>query len=331
MSAGTDVIRQRHLEANGIRIRVSEAGEGPLVLLLHGFPELGHSYRHQLVALAEAGYHAVAPDQRGYGGTDAPSDPLAYTQLHLAGDAVGIVQALGADEVVVVGHDWGSPLAANIALFRPDLVRGLVLLSVPYTPRGQTDVLSGLEALLGPNNYQSYFQTDAAQRELEADPRRTMLATLVGMSGDRPDTVETLSSAEQGWLPMMGEPPEQLPAWLTPEDLDHYAREFARTGFLGGLNWYRVSRTNWELLAPWHHAHLQPPTLFVGGDRDPVLAWPAMREWATDGMRAVVPRLIRSELLDGCGHWIQQERSAEVNELLLEFLAGLERDGDGPA
>ena len=307
----------RFVETNGIRMHLTEAGTGPLVVLLHGFPELGHSYRHQLEALAAAGYHAVAPDQRGYGRTDAPTDPLQYTQFHLAGDVVGLIQEIGATQAVVVGHDWGSPLAANLALFRPDVVRGLVMLSVPYAPRGSTDILTGLEQGLGPHNYQSYFQTDAAQAELEADVRHTMRATLIGLSGD--SSGQGLATAEQGWLAMMGDLPEQLPPWLDVDDLDFYTEQFERSGFLGGLNWYRVSRTNWELLAPWHHAPVLPPALFVGGDRDPVLAWPGMRDYV-GRMQALVPNLTRAEVLEGCGHWTQQERPEQVNELLLEFL-----------
>ena len=315
----------RHVDVNGIRMRILEAGEGPLVVLLHGFPDLGYSYRHQITALAKAGYHAVAADLRGYGGTDVPTDPFAYVQPRLVGDVVALIQTLTAEQAVVVGHDWGSPVAANTALFRPDLVRGVALLSSPYIPRGKADQLSSLEALLGPDNYQNYFQTDAAQQELEADPRNTMLATLVGISGDR-DGASDLSAAQQGWLPMMGELPAALPDWLTEGDLDVYTEAFTHTGFLGALNWYRVSRTNWELLAPWHHARLQQPTLFVGGDRDPILGWPAMAEWATEGMQAMVPHLTRSVILGGAGHWIQQERPEEINQLLLEFLAGLERE-----
>ena len=322
MSIDTTEITQRTLEVGGIHMRILEAGSGPLVLLLHGFPELGYSYRHQLTALAAAGYHAVAPDQRGYGGTDAPTDPGQYTQLHLAGDAIRLAQELGAEEFVVVGHDWGSPVAAHVGLFRPDIVRGVVLLSVPYQPRGNTDTLSALEGALGPDNYQSYFQTDAAQRELEADPRRTMLASLIGISGDSAPDEEKMQTAEQGWFAMMGPVPDELPSWLTEEDLDHYAQEFGRTGFLGGLNWYRIQRTNWELLAPWHRAPLLPPSLFVGGTLDPVLRWPGARK-RVERLSSVMPNLVRAEMLEGCGHWTQQERRDTVNEMLLEFIDGL--------
>lgn len=313
-------ISQRTVETNGIRMRIEEAGEGPLVLMLHGFPELGYSYRHQLTALAEAGYHAVAPDQRGYGGTDAPTDVAAYTQLHLAGDAVQLIQALGAEEAVVVGHDWGSPVAAHVGLFRPDLVRGVVLLSVPYTPRGSIDVLTAMEQALGPHNYQSYFQTDEAERELDADPHASMRAILLGLSSASHDGPG--SSSRNGFLPSMGDLPAELPAWLTEEDLDYYGREFARTGFVGGLNWYRNSQRNWELLAPWHHAPLLPPTLFIGGEQDPVLSWRGMRD-VLDGMAGIVPNLRGVELLDDCGHWTQQERPEAVSALMLDFLAGL--------
>lgn len=318
-------ITHRTVEANGLRMHVDEAGAGPLVLLLHGFPELGYSYRHQLEALAAAGYHAVAPDQRGYGGTEVPTDPAAYTQLHLVGDVVGLVRALGAEEVVVVGHDWGSPVASNLALFRSDLVRGVVLLSVPYTPRGSVDVLTALQRALGPDNYQAYFQTDAAQRELEADPRATMRAVLVGLSASSPGA----PAPGGGFLPDPDLLPDELPAWLTEADLGHYADRFARTGFLGALNWYRNARANWELLAPWHHAPLLAPTRFLGGEQDPVLARPGMRD-VLERLHGIVPRLTGVELLDDCGHWIQQERPEAVNGRLLDFLAGLPPPyGDG--
>jgi pimeloyl-ACP methyl ester carboxylesterase len=311
-------ISQRLVDINGIRMHVVEAGSGPLVVLLHGFPELSYSYRHQIEPLAQAGYHVVAPDLRGYGQTDAPVDPSQYTQLHLVGDVVGLIQALDASEAVVVGHDWGSPLASNVSLFRPDLVRGVVLLSVPYMPRGEVDAITGMERAMGADNYQSYFQTNAAQVELEKDVRRTLFTTLVGMSGDNPEPPRGMS-ARGGFLAMMDDLPDEFPNWLTEADLDHYSSHFARTGFLGGLNWYRAARLNWELMAPWHRAPLPAPALFVGGARDPVLAWPGLRTYI-ERMDALIPRLQRSVILDGCGHWIQQERPERTNELLLEFL-----------
>ena len=169
-------ITHRSITTNGITMHVAEAGEGPLVLLLHGFPELWYSYRHQLEALAAAGFHAVAPDQRGYGTTDSPDEVGQFTMLHLVGDVVGLLAALGEEHCVVVGHDWGSPVAANLAVLRPDLVRGVVLLSVPYLPRGDTDVLTALTGLLGPTNYQVYFQEPGvAEAALEANVHDSML------------------------------------------------------------------------------------------------------------------------------------------------------------
>ncbi len=175
------MITHRNIEANGINIHVAEAGDGPLVLLLHGFPELWYSYRHQLLALAEAGYHAVAPDMRGYGRTDSPADISQYTMPRLAGDVMGIVNALGGERFVVVGHDWGSPVASNVALFRPDLVRGVVLLSVPYLPRGDADVLTMLIGALGPDNYQVFFQEPGvAEKAFEADVKASVISFLIG-------------------------------------------------------------------------------------------------------------------------------------------------------
>lgn len=311
-------IRHRTVEVNGIVLHLAESGTGPLVLLLHGFPELWYSYRHQLPCLAEAGYHAVAPDLRGYGRSSAPRDRHSYTQTTIVGDIVALITALGADSAVVVGHDWGSPVASNTGLFRPDLVRGVVLLSVPYQPRGETDMLSWLERTQGRNNYQTYFQTDAARAELDADLRHSLRSILVGLSGDNPNRLRT--STADGFLPTVGKLPDELPSWLSEDDLDVYVDGFSRNGFLGPLNWYRVSRENWTQLAAWHHAPLRPPTLFVGGTKDPVMSWPGMQAQVERLAGATVPNLVRATLLDGCGHWTQQERPDEVNQELLAFL-----------
>ena len=311
----------RVIEANGIRIHVAEQGEGPAVVLLHGFPESWYSWRHQLAPLADAGYHAVALDMRGYGQTDAPADAASYSMHHLVGDVVGVVTALGQGPVVVVGHDWGAPVAWSTALFRPDLVRGVVGLSVSYFPRGDVDTLTTMSALITERNYQAYFQTDEAETTINADVATFVRRFVYTLSGDDPirhdlsipPGVELIESLHE---------PDPLPAWLTPDDLAFYVSEFERVGIRGGLNWYRTSKLNHALLAPWAGANVTTPALFVGGDRDVVVNWPGMRDYIGI-LQMTVPNLTKAVILDGCGHWTQQERAADVNALLLEFLAGL--------
>jgi pimeloyl-ACP methyl ester carboxylesterase len=310
------------IETNGISMHLAEEGAGPLVVLLHGFPESWYSWRHQLSSLAAAGFHAVAPDLRGYGGTDAPSDPGLYTQLHLAGDVVGLLDALGEGPAVVVGHDWGAPLAWNTSLFRPDLVRGVVGLSVPYVPRGDSDVLTTLSQLLGESNYQAYFQElGVAEAALEADPERFLRRIVYALSGDNPDPTDLSLPPGSDFVTGLAEPPGPT-AWFDTSDLAFYTGEFTRTGFRGPLNWYRTSRANHELLAPFHGAPIRVPALYVGGERDVVVNWPGMRD-VIGIMALFVPHLTKAVLLEGCGHWTQQERPEEVDALLLEFLAGL--------
>ncbi len=312
-------VTHRTIQTNGLNMHIAEAGEGPLVLLLHGFPESWYSYRHQLEALCGAGYHAVAPDQRGYGGTDSPGEIERYTLLHLVGDVVGLLASLGEDSCVVVGHDWGSPVAANFAVLRPDLVRGVVLLSVPYAPRGDVDALTRLTEILGPNNYQVLFQVPGlAESAMEADLRRSLLSSLYGLSGDAPLIRD----------PGLSEPPTTipdgpLPAWLSDEDVTYLVSQFERTGLRGPLNWYRNSTANWELMAAWHHAALRQPSLFIGGDRDIVYRWPGFSDLISVLREYSMPNLTKAVVLEGCGHWTQQERPDEVNALVLEFLAGL--------
>jgi pimeloyl-ACP methyl ester carboxylesterase len=321
------VITHRTVTTNGISMHVAEAGQGPLVLLLHGFPELWFSFRHQLEMLADAGYRAVAPDLRGYGQTDAPAAVDQYTLLHLAGDVVGLLAALDEQECVVVGHDWGSPLATALTLFRPDLVRGMVLLSTPYFPRGEVDFLTELTAKLGEGNYQVWFQEPgAAEAALEADVAATVKASILAIAGDAEDVHSTTDLDTTAGMPTYGE--DGLPGWLAQEDLDYYIQEFSRTGYRGALNWYRNHVPNWELMAAWHQAPIMAPSLFVSGDRDPVLNWPGSDELLVT-MARLIPNLTKSVILPGCGHWTQQERPAEVNQLLLEFLDGL--GGSTPA
>ena len=314
----------RVIETNGIRMHIAEQGEGPLVVLCHGFPECWYSWRHQLPALAEAGYHAVAPDQRGYGQTDRPTPIDAYNIFQLTGDIVGLVHTMGEEQAVIVGHDWGAPVAWHCALLRPDMFQAIALLSVPYVPRSWKDIrpTEAMQRMAGDKQfYQLYFQEPGkAEAELEADVRQTMRMFLYAASGDPPPEKRwRFLFSQSETLLDTGSQPGILPAWLTEYDIDYFTREFERTGFRGGLNWYRNIDTLWEQTPFLTDAKLHQPALFVAGEAD---AFIAMRRAAVESLEAAVPNLKKKVLLPGAGHWIQQERPAEVNQLLLEFLAG---------
>jgi pimeloyl-ACP methyl ester carboxylesterase len=312
------VITHRFVEANGIRMHVAEQGEGPLVLLCHGFPESWYSWRHQLAALAGAGFRAVAPDMRGYGQTDRPAEIAKYTLLHLVGDMVGLLDALEAPTAVIAGHDWGAPVAWHAALLRPERFRAVMALSVPFRPRGSRQPTSVMPQTGDAVFYQLYFQAPGvAEAELGCDVRRT-LRMLLRTPTREVNPLATMVPRDGGWLSRMPEP-ASLPEWLTEADLAFYAGEFARTGFSGGLNWYRNIDLNWELLAPWARAQVQVPALYVAGERDLVLAFPGAKDMV-ENLKTFVPQLRRTIILPGCGHWTQQERPREVNTAMIEFL-----------
>jgi pimeloyl-ACP methyl ester carboxylesterase len=324
-----DAIQHRFVEANGIRIHLAEQGEGPMVLMCHGFPESWYSWRRQLAALAGAGFRAVAPDMRGYGQTDRPEAIDQYTMLHLVGDMVGILDSLGVESAVIAGHDWGAPVAWSSALLRPDRFRAVVGLSVPFIPRipvrPTSTMLQTDDALF----YQLYFQEPGvAEADLERDVRATLRRMLYWASGDapRPDASAGtrpagMVSRRKGFVGAMADPPA-LPAWLTEADLDFYASEFARSGFRGGLNWYRNIDRNWELFAPFVGARVSVPALYIAGDRDLVVAFRGINQLIPI-LGQFVPGLRTSLMLPGCGHWTQQERASEVNAAMLSFLAAL--------
>jgi pimeloyl-ACP methyl ester carboxylesterase len=302
-----------------------EQGQGPLVILCHGFPECWYSWRHQLPALADAGFHVVAPDQRGYGQTDRPEPIEAYNILQLTGDMVGLIHALGEERAIIVGHDWGAPVAWHCALLRPDLFRAITLLSVPFRSGSWESVrpTDGMKKIAGEQQfYMLYFQEPGkAEAEFEADVRRTMGIFLYSASGDPPPEKRWrhLFSKSEKFLDT-GSLPETSPAWLSEQDLAFFTREFERTGFRGGLNWYRNIDRNWELTPFLNGAKLRQPALFIAGEFDAVVA---MNRKAFNTMEMTMPRLGKKVLLPGAGHWIQQERPTEVNRLLIEFLTGL--------
>jgi epoxide hydrolase A/B len=293
------------------------------VVMCHGFPESWRSWRHQLGALAAAGWRAAAPDMRGYGGTDAPADPDAYTMLHHVADMVDLVKALGEREAVIVGHDWGAPAAWNAALLRPDVFRAVAGLSVPYAPPTGVNFLSALECQGVTTFYMQVFQEPGvAEAEFERDPEATLRRITFSMSGDGPGhVVAGVLASGAGFLDATVEP-DVLPAWLSAEELAETAADYRRTGFRGGLNWYRAIGRTAELMAAWKGCPIRQPSLFVAGTRDDVLRVPGA-EARLKKLPEVLLDLRGCHLLAGAGHWVQRERGEEVSKLLIEFLRGL--------
>jgi epoxide hydrolase A/B len=273
--------------------------------------------------LADAGYRAVAPDMRGYGGTTAPDDPTAYTVLHLVGDMVELVKQLGERQAVIIGHDWGAPVAWNSAMLRPDLFRAVVGMSVPFSPPGPVNLLEGLRKAGIRTFYMQYFQTPGvAERELERDVAMSIRRINYSGSGDGPDRIAFgLLQPNQGFLDDLVEP-DTLPSWLSPEDVAYYVAEFSRTGFHGGLNWYRNITRSWELLAPWRGTVIRQPSMFIAGARDDVLKFPSSQPQIAN-FTNTLPELRGCHILEGAGHWIQRERASIVNDLLIAFLNSL--------
>jgi pimeloyl-ACP methyl ester carboxylesterase len=284
---------------NGIELHIAEQGQGPPVVLCHGFPELSYSWRHQIPALAEAGYRAVAPDMRGYGESSIPAEIEAYDAPTLCADLVGLLDELRAERAIFVGHDWGASVVWQLALAHPSRVAALVALSVPYVPRPPAPPVELLRQGLGEDFYIVWFQRPGvADEALARDVRRTLTTT-------------------RAWSAQWGEDEEDppRPAWLTEDDLRLYVEAFERTGFSGGLNYYRNIDRNWERTADLAERRIEQPALFLAGSRDPVLQFmppEAMDGWVTD-LRGTV-------IVEGAGHWVQQEQPGEVNRALLRFL-----------
>ena len=314
----------REIALDTVTLHVAEQGEGPLVLLVHGWPECHRSWRHQLAALAEAGYRVVAPDLRGFGHSSCPVEIEAYSQLHLVGDMVGLVAALGETRAVIVGHDWGAPVAWNSALLRPDIFHAVAGLSVPYSPRNQGPVTQKFRDMGMANFYMMYFQqVGPAEAEFEADIPGTLRRILWSASGEMSADHAALPDIdpERGFLARLPDP-AGLPSFVSDEDFAVLVESYRRTGFGPGLNLYRNLDRNWALLAPWHLTPVTVPSLFIAGSRDTTIRNPAGQA-ALGRLRKALPGLRGLHLIDGAGHWIQQERPREVNDALLTFLDSL--------
>jgi pimeloyl-ACP methyl ester carboxylesterase len=320
--------RQAFIEANGIRLHIAEQGAGPLVLLCHGFPETSHAWRHQLAALAHAGFRAVAPDLRGYGSSDCPADIGAYTTFDSVGDLVSLVDALGERHAVVVGNDWGAAIAWQAALLRPDRFRAVAALGVPMMGRApmapsrlfpQTDQV---------RFYTHYFaEPGLAEAEFERDVAATLRKIYFCASGDvgarDADTPNPfgLVSRNGGLLESLIDPPV-WPAWLEPADFDAFVQAFRVSGFRGGLNYYRNLDRNWALHSAFEGLRVEVPAMYLVGERDTGLAMPGMRDIIGD-MPRIVPELSVSRVVPGAGHWLQQEAPDVVNTALIAFLHAL--------
>jgi pimeloyl-ACP methyl ester carboxylesterase len=315
-------ITHRTIKTNGINMHIAEAGEGPLVLLIHGWPESWYSWRHQLPALAAAGYHAVAPDVRGYGHTDAPQPIEAYSMKQMTADYAGLLDALGEKTAVVAGHDWGAPMAWDSAILYPDRYRAVIGLSVPYGPRPPAPPVQIMRQLFADSFfYIVYFQDPGiAEAELEADPRRSMRLILYAASGDAPPAPGFAGKPKGAGLLDGMTDPKELPRWLSEEDLDYFASEFKRTGFRGGINRYRNMDRDWEELPRLAGARVTQPALFIYGSKDGVVA---MNPKSIETMKEHCDDLRSIVMLPGAGHWTQQERPDETNAALIEFLKGL--------
>ena len=309
----------RTISAGGIEIFLLEQGEGPLVVLCHGWPELSYSWRHQIPAIAAAGFHVVAPDMRGFGRTSAPANVDAYSIFDNVGDMVALVAALGEKQAVIVGHDWGAPVAWGAAMFRPDVFTAVAGLSVPPPFRGHGRPLDTLRESGITNFYWQYFQTPGvAEAEFERDIGLTM-RILLGRGLSDP-AASLFVEDGKGFL---GEAraDRPLPDWLSEADLALFTEAYRKSGFRGGLNWYRNIDRNWELTAPWQDAQIHQPSLFIAGSRDSVITGLIGAKRVTE-LERVLPNLKQKLIIDGAGHWIQQERPDEVNAALIGFLKG---------
>jgi pimeloyl-ACP methyl ester carboxylesterase len=314
----------RYVQANGIRLRIAELGSGPLVIFVHGWPESWYSWRHQLQALAAAGFRAVALDMRGYGGSDKPEAVDSYGIQHVTADIVGLVDALGEDTAMLVGHDWGAIVTWHCMLLHPQRFSALVAMSVPYTGRGQRSLIDILENRWGDDFfYVLYFQEpDAPERELDADPHGILSRLYLSPDSPRePKEVTDPKRAAGGWIPRLGAA-KGLPPWLTQADLDYYVAEFTAAGFRGGINYYRNFQRNWETTPQLADAKISAPVLFIAGEKDSVLRG-ATADSLSAAMKRAVPALREVKLFPEAGHWIQQERPDETNAALIAFLRGV--------
>jgi len=328
MQSPVEGVSFRYVESNGITMRIAELGNtGPLVLLAHGWPESWYSWRHQIVALANAGYRVVAPDMRGFGESEAPPNVDDYDVIHTSADLVGILDALGEETAILVGHDWGAIIAWQAVLLHPSRFTALINMSVPYRGRSAQSPMERMTQSAGDNfNYIVYHNEPGgvAEAEYDANPRGLISRLYLGISGsadiEPPKVTDPLRSAG-GWIDRLGAP-IRLPDWLTENDLSYIVSQFEKAGFRGGVNYYRNFHRNWEITEHLSDAKIGIPTLFIAGEEDFVIGG-ASEEQLSASMGRVVPDLRDVVIIPEAGHWVQQEAPAETTAAMLEFLNAL--------
>ena len=311
-------VKHNFTKINGIEYHFAEAGQGPLVLLIHGFPELWYSWRHQIPAIAKAGYRVVAPDLRGFGQTEATDNLNDYSLFNHASALKELIEFLGEEQAVIVGHNWGANIAWLMPLLYPVIVKALVALSIPYypEPRDPDEVKKWAK---GKFSFPAYFEKrGAVEAEFETDPEQFFESFFYGLSGDAPsDLIDTLFLNKPEGAKLLDDfpKPETLPGWITEEDIDYYAETFSKKGMRYALNFYRTSQQDYPKLKEAYKNKINVPVLFIAGASEA-----AIKFGSVEPMKNILPKLDKIVLLPNCGHWVQQERAADVNHFIIEFL-----------
>ncbi|EXB94546.1 Epoxide hydrolase 2 [Morus notabilis] len=312
-----DKIEHSTITTNGINIHVASIGTGPAILFLHGFPELWHSWRHQMLSLSALGYRCIAPDLRGYGDSDAPPSPASYSVHHIVGDLVGLLDHLSLDKVFLVGHDWGAYMAWFFCLFRPDRIKAVVNLSVAFMPRNpRINLVDGFRAFFGDDFYFCRFQEPGEiEKDFASDDTATVLKKLYTSFG----ATHLFIPKELGFKGLKA--PDTLPSWLSEEDINYSASKFEQKGFTGGLNYYRAANLTWELLAPWTGAQVKVPAKFIVGDEDTTYHFPGVKQYIeSGGFKKDVPSLEEVVIVEGVAHFINQAKPEEISTHIYDFI-----------
>ncbi|MED6188281.1 hypothetical protein PIB30_084441 [Stylosanthes scabra] len=312
-------IKHRKVAVNGINMHIAEKGEGPVVLFLHGFPELWYSWRHQILALSDRGYHCVAPDLRGYGETDAPTSVDSYTGFNIVDDIVALIHSLQVEKVFLVGHDWGAIIGWYFCMLHPEMVKAYVCLSVPFLRRNPTvPTVDGMRAMYGDNYYVCRFQKPGEmEAEMAVAGTKYVIKNILTTRKPGPPILPP-GEFGTGFNPDMN---DTLPSWLTQEDLDYFVSNFERTGFTGALNYYRNFNRNWELEAPWSGAKIEVPVRFITGDLDMVYTSLGLKEYIQYGdFKEDVPNLEHIIVQTGVAHFNTMETPEDVTNHIYTFI-----------